>query len=243
MKTAILVTGQYRKQVYDHHTLIPRMLKIFDCDIFFHTWDNHVNLVPFKWKDRLFSSPEPEMNYHPIDDNPLNMKHKKWETYRSKKLLQDKTRHANKQLLAYSNLINRIPEEYDMCIRVRWDVFVSDKVDFRPYLEMSYNEGAVGFMVRPARGQSVDQLLELTKDPAKSLRNGEDKDNFWDDDWYGYVPDCMIFHRRDHFNTDLVKELHAKKSLAPAEWGWYQILSEPFGDIHTSVHGGAMIMR
>jgi len=233
MKTAILVTGHYRKNVRDAKGLIKNIMEIFKVPIFFHTWDNDVISVPIEWHDRLLSCPEPKLDYHPIDDNTLSMKHGKWEAYKTKKLLHNKTANASKQLLAYADLIDKIPDEFDMCIKVRWDIHVSNKVDFTPYLKKAYNDGAVGFMTRGGRKHAVDNLVPLTE---KAM-----EDKF--DDWYGYLPDTMIFHKREQFNSKLVKELHANKALAPAEWGWYQILSEPFGDIHTSIHGGALISR
>ena len=92
-------------------------------------------------------------------------------------------------------------------------------------------------MSRPKRGHTVDQLIELPKEDTQQVLK------FKLDDWYGYLPDNMIMHRREHFDSDLVKTLHKEKNLAPAEFGWYQVMSEPYGDIHTSVHGGVMLVR
>ena len=151
--------------------------------------------------------------------------------------MANKTQHQNKQILAYADLLSKVPDDFDVLIRTRWDVLVSGKANFRPYIEKAYEEGPVGFMSRPKRGHIVDQLIELPKEDTQQVLK------FKLDDWYGYLPDNMIMHRREHFDSDLVKKLHKEKNLAPAEFGWYQVMSEPYGDIHTSVHGGAMLVR
>mgnify|MGYP001178985969 CR=1 FL=1 len=80
-------------------------------------------------------------------------------------------------------------------------------------------------------------------DANKLIPLSEKAQNDKNDDWYGYLPDSLIMHRREHFDTSLVTKLHSEKNLAPAEWGFYQVMSEPYGDIHTSIHGGAHIAR
>jgi hypothetical protein len=91
------------------------------------------------------------------------------------------------------------------------------------------DKGPVGFMIRPNRGQSIHEDLPVSTNK--------------DDDWYQFLPDALIFHRKEQYNVDYVYELHEQKNLLPAEWGWYQIMSKPYGDIHTSVHGGADVAR
>jgi hypothetical protein len=237
MKTAIVVTGQYRPHVKDAKQLIEQMEAVFKTHIFFHTWNDGVVKVPIEYHNRLVYCKEPEVDYHPISDIEWIGKHGKWDHYLKNKLIYDKTQHQNKQILAYADLLSKVPDDFDVLIRTRWDVLVSGKVNFRPYIEKAYEEGPVGFMSRPKRGHTVDQLIELPKEDTQQVLK------FKLDDWYGYLPDNMIMHRREHFDSDLVKRLHKEKNLAPAEFGWYQVMSEPYGDIHTSVHGGAVIVR
>ena len=230
MKTAILITGQYRPHVLNAQQLIGQMEAVFKTQIFFHTWSSGVGKVPIEYHNRLEYCKEPVVDYHPISDIEWTGKHGKWDKYLQGRLLYNKTQHQNKQILAYADLLSKIPDDFDVLIRMRWDILVSKKVNFKPYLEKAYEEGPVGFMVRGNRGHPLDNLLDVPKDDIM-------------DDWYGYLPDSLIMHKREHFDIDLVKKLHKEKNLAPAEWGWYQIMSEPFGDIHTSVHGGAIIAR
>ena len=232
MKTAILITGQYRPQVnkYKPQKLIQQMESVFKTHMFFHTWNDSTNIVPIEYHNRLVYCAQPELDYHPVSDIEWVGKHGKWEPYVEKRLLYNKMQHASKQILAYADLLTKIPDDFDVLIRMRWDILVSQKVDFKPYLEKAYEEGPVGFMTRGRPGHHVDNLLDVPKDDIM-------------DDWYGYLPDSLIMHKREHFDIDLVKKLHKEKNLAPAEWGFYQVMSEPYGDIHTSVHGGAQIAR
>lgn len=229
MKTAILVTGQYRPHVRDAQILIKQMEAVFKTHMFFHTWSDDAVNIPIEFHNRLVYCAEPKLDYHPHDIEWIG-KHGKWAPYVNKKIRRNVVQHQNKQLLAYADLLSKLPDDFDVLIRTRWDVLVSEKVNFKPYLEKAYEEGPVGFMTRLNRGHYVDQLLDVSRDDIM-------------DDWYGYLPDNLIIHKREHFDSDLVKKLHKEKNLAPAEWGWYQVMSEPFGDIHTSIHGGAAIMR
>ena len=230
MKIAILVTGQYRPKIKGAKNLIKRMQSVFETDnIFFHTWSDQVSTTPIMFHDRLSYCPEPKLDYHPHSIDWIG-KHGKWIKYTSKRLLYNKMQHANKQILAYADLLSKTPDDFDVVIRTRWDIRVSQTVDFKPYLEKAYKKGPVGFMTRPNRGHSHNRLLQVPKDDIL-------------DDWYGYLPDQLIMHRKEHFDINLANKLHAEKNLAPAEWGFYQVMSEPFGDIHTSIHGGAVIAR
>ena len=232
MNTAILITGQYRPQVKNAEKLIKNIVDIFKCEIFFHTWNDNVTKTPIEYHNRLVYCKEPEIDYHPISDIKWVGKHGKWKEYTEKKLLYNKTQNANKQIIAYADLLNKIPDHIDMCIRTRWDMNVSNEVDFKPWIERA-QEGPVGFMTRGSRGHNIDRLVPLTEEAKLNEV----------DDWYGYLPDSLIIHKKEHFDSNLVNKLHADKNLAPAEWGFYQVMSEPYGDIHTSVHGGAQIAR
>jgi len=230
MKTAILITGQYRPDVKDAKQLIGQMEGVFKTHMFFHTWNDNTSVVPIEFHDRLVYCKEPEVDYHPISHIEWIGKHGKWGPYIDRRMLYNKMQNANKQILAYADLLSKIPDDFDVLIRMRWDTYVSPQVNFKPYLEKAYEEGPVGFMTRGGRGHSVHELLDVPKDDIM-------------DDWYGYLPDSMIMHRREHFDIDLANKLHADKNLAPAEWGFYQVMSEPYGDIHSSVHGGAQLAR
>lgn len=232
MRIALCINGIYRPNVYPTPTkLIDRMINKFGADTFFHTWEEYKHTVPKDYHHNLFACDEPVLNYHPVTDNKVGCKHAKYEEYKNKRILHDKMAHASKQILGYADLLSKIDvSKYDVIIRARWDTIISSIVDFAPFIDSAVSS-PVGFMIRPNRGHLIDDIIEVSKTSGKS------------DDWYGYLPDVLIFHNPKLFNINYVHQLHKDQSLLPAEWGWYQVLSEPYGDIHYSIHGGASIAR
>ena len=140
-----------------------------------------------------------------------------------------KTQHSSKQILGYADVVSKITKEYDVMVRTRWDSLLSNQINFQPYLEEALDH-PVGFMTRPGRGHTVDKISNVNK-------------NDINDDWYCFLADSLIFHAPKHFNPKYVQQLHADKNLWPAEWGWWQVLSEPNNNIHNCYHGGSIIAR
>ncbi len=231
-KIAILINGLYRPNVKQP---IKKLLddlknKFPNGDMYFHTWEDKKSMIPDHLQDRLYVCPEPIMTYHPISDT-TGHKHGKFRHYKEKGLLHNKFAHASKQILGYANLYQQVEQGYDHFIRLRWDTQLDIRFDFRPYLD-AIDDGPIGFMTRGGRGHKLGsgETWPVSKENKS-------------DDWYGYLPDVMIMHHRRHFDPYLVEELHTKKKLTCAEWGWYQVMSQPYGDIHQSIHGGAGISR
>lgn len=227
MKVALCINGVYRPWVTPKPPkLIRDMYNILECtDIFLHTWTEHRASNPYV----TLHCPEPILDYHPVDDVTVECDHGKFASYKANKTFHEKTANRSKQLLGYADLLSQITGDYDLIIRARWETIISPSFDYNKYKQIAMDQGPVGFSIRPNRGQSIHNDLAVSKDKS--------------DDWYKFLPDALIFHRRDHYNIEYVHQLHAEKNLLPAEWGWYQIMSEPFGDIHTSVHGGADVAR
>ena len=89
-------------------------------------------------------------------------------------------------------------------------------------------------MVRDNRGPNFGsgKLQELPKD-----------ENDINNDWFHFLPSSLIIHHRKHFDVKQVTQLDKNCELLPNEWGWYQVLSAPYGGIHTSVHGFAKELK
>jgi len=227
MKIALCINGVYRPWVTPKPPVLINMMKdvLKPTDIFLHTWTEHKDSNPY---DTLHC-PEPVLDYHPVDDVDVGIDHTKFISYKQYKTVHNKTANRSKQLLGYADLLSKIPDDYDLIIRARWETIVSQSFDFDKYKKIALDKGPVGFMIRPNRGQSIHKDLPVSENK--------------DDDWYQFLPDALIFHRREHYNIEYVHRLHQSKQLLPAEWGWYQIMSEPYGVIHTSVHGGADVAR
>ena len=60
-------------------------------------------------------------------------------------------------------------------------------------------------------------------------------------DWCWWLNDNLIIHPPSKFDPEKVLKLHEEKRLWPAEFGWYQVLSE--NDDHHCVYGGCAIER
>lgn len=240
MKIAVCIHGLYRAHVQPSPSeLNNRFKNLFpEADFYYHTWDEYSNDVPLQYQlddKHFFTDPEPILDYHPVNDSKTDCKHGKFKSYKDKNIMVNKTQNANKQIIGYALMCKQITEPYDIMIRARWDTAIDTKVDFTQYVEMAYNDGPVGFSSRSNRGPNGrDGTVEMIDKVNVDIN----------DDWYGYLQDALIIHRRDHFDPDYVLQLHKEKNLWPCEWGWYQVLSLNHGDdFHTSFHGGAYLAR
>jgi len=236
MKTAVCISGICRGNAKKH---IERFSRVFDADIFFGTWKGRETDLENIGITEYFTFDEPEQHYHPFIDVPIELipdvpkTRANLEKAKKNKPYRDRILHQAKQIIGHANMLISIPEEYDMIIRTRYDTYISDKVDFDHWINASYNEHkAVGFGTRIRRHNNLDTLQLVPKlKPEMRTKNSAD--------WYMYLPDQVILHRRDMFDVDMVFKLFEDKMLLSSERGWYQVLSKPFGDNHDSVYGGA----
>lgn len=246
MKVAVCISGICRGNIKRN---VDHLKQHFPYDYFYATWTGKESSVHSSLSGvKCYSYDEPEMHYHPIKDisgppAPKLMTQKQaCETKRWGQGMGEswynRTKHHTKQILIHDMLLQDIPEEYDMIIRARFDTYVSPNVNFAEYLQRSYQRNiAVGFGTRASRHKNINTMVEI----AKIYPNG--KDGSISQDWGWYLMDPLIMHPRKLWDHNRVKDLHENKQLAAAEFGWYQILSEPYGDSHTSVYGGAQIEK
>ncbi len=222
MNIAICISG-----VNDKDSKIVEQLqhKIPGCNFYYHTFTNRTNLVPENLHNRLSTMHYPKWHYHPMEVTP-HSKHGKYKKYVESGKLKDEFYFGIVPILAHSDLIRKIPSHHDLIIRVDWNTKIDRQVDLNHWLRKAYEVGPVGFMTRENRGSQFGsgQWTEVNKDNPE-------------DDWYGFLPYDFLIHHRKHFDHALLRKLVKEHKLYPNEWGWYQILSEPYKDIHTSVHG------
>ena len=238
MKIAVAINGLYRPHVQpDPRKCHWKLQTAFPtADFFYHTWEQYEQDIPLDFRHKLEMCPEPKMDYHGISGHKEQSKHGKWQPYVEKRFHYEKHKGSHKQILGFSDLFTKIPEEYDIIVRARWDTHINTKINWDEYAERAYNEGPLGFMVRPTRGaQMTDRTVtEIPKD-ITDTRN----------DWFWYLPDVLMILHRKWFDPKIVWDLHERKALWGAEWGWFQVLSLPHGENgnHTSFLGGAQIAR
>jgi len=145
-----------------------------------------------------------------------------------------KSRTSTNQMLGHAFLVSQLPAEYDMIIRARYDALVSDRVDFAPLLEYSYqNQCAVGFSGGIGyNGRKFDR-------PKYSFNKLTRIKKKYPPMW---INDLMIFHPRNILDTDNVKQLHDTSCLLPSETGWYQVLAHPT-NTYKNIIGGVQVIH
>lgn len=243
MKTAICISGIPRGDTIKNVEIAKTH---FDADVFYSTYFGQQQHIK-KYTDTYYLHDEPEIPYHPLADIPddiLTPTYKIWTLRRSleKDLqLRERMRHQSKQIFAHDMLLRSIPSKYDMIIRMRYDTRLSTIADLKSLLVRSYeNNIAIGFGVRTSRHKSLDVLAKIPEIwPDKDSPSHPELSN----DWGGYIMDPLIFHPRNLWSSDRLNDLHAKKSLMASEMGYYQMLSQPYGDSHECYYGGAQIEK
>tara|TARA_E500000318_G_C3545142_1_gene206315 strand:- start:145 stop:897 length:753 start_codon:yes stop_codon:yes gene_type:complete len=172
---------------------------------------------------------EPNMHYHPYVDidaadyfTPLYGLRKEW----AKGLSPEKfnwTSHHTKQILIHSWLLEDMKKEghdYDVIVRARFDTFIHKNAEPMKYVKDAYDTGIVhGFGV--TKWQKFHEFYDSPMTGKHEV----------------YMLDQMIIHRKDRINTKNIQKLHEEKKLHAAEWGWYQVLSHPYGGVHMNHHG------
>jgi len=249
MKIAVCLSGLVKGQV---HRNISRLKDRFPYDFFYSTWTkNQEDIEWFPQIDNCVLCDEPVMHYHPIKDAPelytLKLKGIKKSLEVSDNVMNQvdpnytkRVPDHTKQILAHAHLLDSLPEEYDMIIRARYDSYVSSQIDFLPYVERSYdNNIAMGFGTRGTRWGWLDRVVQIPK------RHPDGKDESISQDWSCYLQDPIIMHPRKIFDTSYARKLHEEKKLLPAEVGWWQVLSQPYGngESHESYYGGVQVER
>ena len=234
MKTALCLSGRWNEHC--HQKWMDRTQEIIPHDkMFTGTWKGQDYDADYYFDD-------PENLYHPIFDTepypddaselrrdifPHYLeRHKEDPTYYNTQL-----RHAyasanwHKQLLIHNEMMKSIPKEYDMIIRTRFDVIVSDQLPWKDMIKDSYDR------IIPKGFNCMNYYGTHDFNKIK----GMGKETTY------YINDALIIHPRECWDTDLVDSLYKDKKLKSAEEGWYQILSEPFGFYHESYHGGCYL--
>lgn len=238
MKIAVCFSGIVRGNIERN---IKSAKMHFGDNVFFSTWKG---LARDKFDDLGCSYfDEPKIHYNPWMECEVESPHPKYKAYKrdflSGKSMNSKLVHASKQIVGHAHqLKHQVPEEYDLIVRTRWDTFISKNVDFKEYIKYAYEEEAsVGFSIRGNRHSNVHRMVEIPKVYPKKKQDGSVSN-----DWGWWLNDNLIIHHRNRFDSDKVFDMYENKQLLPAEYGWYQVLSQPKDD-HLSIYGGACIER
>lgn len=236
MRIALCISGKCDSPDAKKH--VENLKKFFPFDTYTAAWDRDDRTMEV---DYLF--PEPEMQYNPIiDSGALDyecLTTKKWkmalnsESFQLDRYTSGMTnwtnvmKHWSKQILIHNELM-RIVTDYDLIIRARFDIILSDRIEWDKFLQKSYDEECpIGFNTRHI-SEYAGLYHNLIHDKVNHHCN---------------VADALLFHPRNLWDCDFVDRLHREQRLSGAEIGWYQILSEPYGNFHYNYHGGVYIEK
>ena len=135
-----------------------------------------------------------------------------------------KAPHQTKQILMHSHMLNSIPEQYDMIIRARWDLFIkNNSIPFEKFVEESKEENkAIGFS------------RKLSNNPAEKYIPQEDKEG-------NLCTETEKYHPRE---CDLVKTEYTLLSNPPCNlrgtgWNrWEWLCQDPQANVITPYYFG-----
>lgn len=238
MRVAVCISGAFRKSSGGRNSketpsrsfqsIRKNIFNVFkDADFYFSTWNTYEKEYKQIFFDEVVIFNEPLINYHPYsdinEDQIFSSKLKKTiNSSNSNKEFFDHSSNQTKQIIAHALLTDNIKNNYDVIIRARHDTFVSRVADFTNFIEDAYqNERAIGFATLNEHLKSFNTAHEM-------------KNN-------GYVNkflfDQLIIHHSKLIDLGYVMKMNNDKKLISAEFGWYQILSQRYGDNHRCISG------
>ena len=251
LKIAVCFSGQLRGTYQENIRRFKKMLP--DADYFFSTWHNQpiepfINIV----------HQEPISHYHP-SRNQFKTAIKVLKKIRDDKITVDqlpqrfinatdpmeqlenecittiqariKSRNHTKQHIAHAMLVRDLVDQkkYDIIIRVRYDAFVRAELKclIRDYCDIVYDKCVpIGFHSYN-HSRSIEECI---KSPIK-LQNLYSQG----------VHDFVIIHRAEMFDWARTSHMYKTKQLGAAEFGWWQILCEPYNTFAIDCTGLAKI--
>jgi len=237
IRVAVCVSGAYQKMGTPPGTqklcnAVTR-LKFPDADFYFATWEQ---FRPAFEKDfpgeKCEYFKEPKMHYHPYKD--IQREHHTCSRYRKtvKHMNATKermrwTKHHTKQILIHTWLSDKIKDQYDVIVRVRFDLFLHKGADFTKYIQDTYENNRANCFATtmPFR---FPNLLE----PKDQNEDNIERNKI-------FMFDHVTIYPANAIDADHVMRLHEEKRLHPAEYGWYQVIALPSGIEHVNYVGWA----
>ena len=229
MRVAVLVSGRVNS-AQDRTGLIRNNIRLKakfpGADFYYGAWQSYKSEF-----DSVFPNEtceyfeEPVMRYHPYEISNkyhINQQYRDTAKWALKAERKEWTSHHTKQILIHAWLLDKISKKYDIIIRTRFDAFIHRSADFSSYVTDTFeNNRANGFAT--GRKQSFAILYEQNKPTDNKAWHW-----FWDQ---------LIIHPPSFITKQVVDRLNQKKRLHPAEFGWAQVLSYPYGLNHRAHKG------
>lgn len=266
MNIAVLVNGVYPANL-DREYLkgcVERFNKHFpNCDVYYQTWDTHLNRHIFKDLDiNILWIPEPKtFEHNPYnllveDKNPIITKgnpfRKRYETIIQSDNETSKKR--NWQIYGLALLHRTIKKKYDYYIRTRWDVYFGNYFNIDLFLKQTeINDCVSGLSFQNFLTQSSDRHLPkkwqiiLRRTKTKRIVDSEylsiheqDSGPYLNHSNH-FLYDFIIIYREDDFDYEHTIDLFENEKLMPAEFGWCQVMTKKRK--HLNFNGRISILR
>jgi|Laugresbdmm110dd_1035094.scaffolds.fasta_scaffold09230_2 hypothetical protein len=233
MKVAVCISGQCVSNNQNTSILKNnnRLKEHFpECDFYYATWDSFKEIFQqnFPNQNCCFFH-EPTINYHPYD-----IPKKYWESNRYASTRDfilaggnkfwDWSKNHTKQLLIHAWLCKHFLHQYDVIVRTRFDVWISNNADFKTFLIDTYENNRIN-AITATKKRSFHKLKAFATNIGEAHHE--------------WLVDQIIIHPASFLNPAYVDYLNESKRLHPAEMGWYQILSKPNNSSHHSYDGWA----
>ena len=229
-RVAVCVTGQIRDYSDE---CIERLNDVLPFDTYYGVCTNIKN-NNLKNINNIIELFQPNPEYHPylVDEKYVPncptfkryREHKIWK----KEGLYDASNKQYLEVLNHFNLIQKIHSKYDTIIRCRFDVFLSNNIDFIKFINHT---------IETDQTIGISNLNKFT-DENRPLTIGSFRNDINND---VYLYNHLIFHKRN--NTADVPKLIKEKRLLPAEYGYYQACAEKNGKGFVNIQGGMVIAR
>lgn len=226
MRVAVCVSGICHDNVDVAKCVSLLKAKFPNADFYYTTWSQYQSVFEQAFpNEHCVYFDEPAMHYHPYTDIPADQyvsPHQADNTIALRAYeFGEPMRHHTKQILSHFWLANTIKDKYDVIVKARYDLDISEQADFTSYVEDSFvNQrvhGFAGYM------RNLDQLIEYEQITS----------NYYST----YLVDQLIIHPASLVDVELVTRLHEQKLLQGAEYGWYQVLSKPYDVNHQCWEG------
>jgi hypothetical protein len=215
MKIAVCFSGILRGNHIQNIETFKQ--KLPNADFFYTTWSGGETA---DYIDRYYS--QPQLHYKPATEPDYPHTYKRFLRGSA-----NNWQERSKQILAHCLVVDDYCKDYDVIIRARYDAILAPYLDLQEYCNMTYEKNqSIGFFT--PRNMSLPQSLT-------NVTEGER--------WFEHHVDHLIIHKKNLLHTDLAWHLHQEKKLRIAEYGWWQVLSEPNGNNHLTFKGGVKLEK
>lgn len=230
MKIAVCVSG-ITSRIPEYKKVVELQKKVFNgYDFFFQQWKDY----PEPDVPNCLYTDEPTWDYHCILETKVKPDCDIFRRYTKpggkidKKGLKKQFTFSANQIISHAHLVDSLPNEYTHIIKTRFDTLVSTRVDFQPYIEMLKQGWNVGFYTGGKSNPTPEHSLTEYDHTGPRCK------------WRLF--DHLLFHPRDRLQN--VLKLKKEKNLLGAEWGWYQLLVDQWGDLkYKNVVGGESLIK